>query len=314
MTGWDRDGAVVTQRRALSSPGDAAEVPGVDLPTSMGEWLARLGLLEAVPFDYLVPDARMLPFDSMRFFYVDRNWIDALIDGAFAIGKQSSRDALHHEAHAVAIRDTGDRASSAARAVLRGVAAAVDTPPPDAIMTGLVMRSSVVSGYPGLEIRAYTDSTRATRVRLLRLDRVAPDVLFVLFDGVPALVDVCEPPEGLHFGAVRTDSGPETADKYQVMLRWVDTKTGPQPHASGDQVKEGCGKAVPVDVPLRSGGNRVVDVAALQRALGDALTVRGGASGPLPPKDMAIEMVMAAERLTFKTERAGLLADSTSDA
>ena len=50
-----------------------------------------LRLLEQVPFCYLVPDSLLLPPESIRFFYVDRNWTDALIQGALSVGTVNSR-------------------------------------------------------------------------------------------------------------------------------------------------------------------------------------------------------------------------------
>ena len=38
------------------------------LPDSVVDWLARLRLLCNVPFAYLVPDHRLLPTESIRFF------------------------------------------------------------------------------------------------------------------------------------------------------------------------------------------------------------------------------------------------------
>ena len=49
------------------------------------EWIARLVLLYPVPFHYLVPHQSLLPSESMRFFHLDDNWVDALVDGAFSI-------------------------------------------------------------------------------------------------------------------------------------------------------------------------------------------------------------------------------------
>ena len=48
---------------------------------SVVSWLSRLRLLEGVPFPYIVPSEGMLPNESIRFFHVDRNWLDALVDG-----------------------------------------------------------------------------------------------------------------------------------------------------------------------------------------------------------------------------------------
>ena len=39
-----------------------------------------------MPFSYLVPDADLLPIESIRFFYVDRAWTDALVQGVLSVG------------------------------------------------------------------------------------------------------------------------------------------------------------------------------------------------------------------------------------
>ncbi len=57
-------------------------------------WLGRLRTLEGVPFPYIVPHEEMLPNDSIRFFHIDRNWIDAMIDGALSTGVLDSRGSL----------------------------------------------------------------------------------------------------------------------------------------------------------------------------------------------------------------------------
>ena len=61
--------------------------------SSVVSWLSRLRL-EGVPFSYIVPSEGMLPNDSIRFFHVDRNWLDALVDGALSVGIIDSRGAL----------------------------------------------------------------------------------------------------------------------------------------------------------------------------------------------------------------------------
>ena len=61
---------------------------------SIINWLGRLRTLEGIPFPYIVPHEEMLPNDSIRFFHIDRNWIDAMIDGALSTGVLDSRGAL----------------------------------------------------------------------------------------------------------------------------------------------------------------------------------------------------------------------------
>ena len=66
---------VATAQQALPVPGDVAA------------WLHDLAVLKGVPFGYLVPDNAMLPPESIRFFVLDPNWINALLEGAASIGR-----------------------------------------------------------------------------------------------------------------------------------------------------------------------------------------------------------------------------------
>ncbi|MEL6606917.1 MAG: hypothetical protein AAFP88_01540, partial [Bacteroidota bacterium] len=68
-------------------------------------WLARKQLLYGVPFDHLVPDQLALPQESLRFFYLDQNWLDCLVDGALSIGVQSSKDTFFNQAMRGVIND-----------------------------------------------------------------------------------------------------------------------------------------------------------------------------------------------------------------
>ena len=61
------------------------------------KWLTRLRLLDGVPFPYIVPSDGMLPNESIRFFHLDRNWLDALVDGALSTGVLDSRGSLADE-------------------------------------------------------------------------------------------------------------------------------------------------------------------------------------------------------------------------
>ncbi len=66
----------------LSKPTESLPVPEV-----VSNWFAEVERLEHVPFNYLVPDERLLPKDSLRFFTVDRTWLQYLMHGAFSIGR-----------------------------------------------------------------------------------------------------------------------------------------------------------------------------------------------------------------------------------
>ena len=52
----------------------------------------RLVLLYPVPFHYLIPHPALLPSESLRFFHLDDNWVNALVDGALSIAVRNLAD------------------------------------------------------------------------------------------------------------------------------------------------------------------------------------------------------------------------------
>ena len=205
------------------------------IPTGVRQWLARLRLLENVPFAYLVPDALLLPTESIRFFYIDRAWTDALIQGALSVGTVSSSDRAQLERLYPQLRDELDEEERLMRlpsgeAVQQGPAGPI---------SGFVLRSRAVSGWPGLHVRAYTTDTAAdnavlpesdpNRLKTLRMERLAPAVLLVLFDGIPAVVHIEEPRQGIQFGVRLTATGTSTFSAT-VFARDVTTSTDVEPN------------------------------------------------------------------------------------
>ena len=62
------------------------------LPPSCAPGSVKLRLLEGVPFANLVVDTELLPEESIRWFYIDRRWTDALVQGALSVGTVNSDD------------------------------------------------------------------------------------------------------------------------------------------------------------------------------------------------------------------------------
>jgi hypothetical protein len=205
-----RVSALYADPRALS---DA--LPPPELPAAVRGWLARLKLLYGVPIQYLVPDEGMLPPESIRFFYLDDNWVDALVDGAFSLGRTLTVDAETaslglDRAVAPAVDAQSDDASAGIRAAGLGVPA-----PGVSFQTvaGFLLRSAVVAAYPGLGVNAYprggTPADGETvLLDILRLERLGPrsDTLLCLVAGDPVQVDVHEAPEALHYGIDRYEA------------------------------------------------------------------------------------------------------------
>jgi hypothetical protein len=206
---FSRSDLHATLAATFSSHERIAEMLGeVTLPAELRTWLSRLKILAGVPINYLVPDERMLPPESIRFFYLDMNWIDALIDGAFSIGRNLTEDSK-------AAGMNLDRAvgphlqaqSLAGTAQIRAAAFGVPTPALTLdVVSGYVLRSSIVSRYPGLGTFAYDAAKNP--LPLLRFERLGPasDTLICLVDGDVAQADICEPPEALHYGIDRYDA------------------------------------------------------------------------------------------------------------
>lgn len=235
------------------------------LPGGVSDWLAALRLTEGVPFQHLVVDDRLLPPESIRFFYLDRNWTDALVAGALSVSAITAGDRAQLQALYPQIRDELDAAERLVRVPGNEVAARG----PADVVTGLLIRSQAVSGWPAMHVRAYRNEVPddgpdddQSRLHLMRLERLAPSVLLALFDGVPAVVHVEEPRSGLQFGFELTDPQPEGSVAYNLPLRNPGTGTE-------------TGGTVPV--PFRPHAPGVVDLAALQASIVKA--VGGNGSG-----------------------------------
>lgn len=248
---------------ATTEDGDGA------LPIALRRWLVRLRLLEMVPFAYLVPDARLLPPESIRWFFVDRRWTDALVQGALAVGTANSDDRTQLTARYPRVRqelDQEERNVRRRRSATDGVATTDYTVAPAGPISGFLLRSRAVSGWPALHVRAFgadpvsddgdpVPDTAAQRIGLLRLERLAPAVLLCLFDGVPQVVHVEEPWSGIQFGVHLAGTGPTV------------TASVPPRQAAGNRPIPGP----EVGVPFRAGPSGVVDVAALTQRLSTAV-------------------------------------------
>lgn len=200
----------------------AETVPAPDLPDAVRTWLGRLKLLYGVPIQYLVPDEGMLPPESIRFFYLDDNWVDALVDGAFSIGRTLSTD---EDAASLtldrAAAPTVDARSDDASAGIRAAALGVSVPDVSfQTVAGFLLRSSLVADHPGMGVNAYPqggtpedgNDENIVLLDILRLERLGPnsDTMLCLIAGDPVRIDVHEAPEALHYGIDRFGEGGTT--------------------------------------------------------------------------------------------------------
>lgn len=66
-----------------------------DIPEEILNSLARWVLLYDVPFPYMAVREEMLPPESIRFFFLDKSYIAALLDGAMSLGRSYTIDYQH---------------------------------------------------------------------------------------------------------------------------------------------------------------------------------------------------------------------------
>lgn len=202
-----------------------------DFPVEVSQWFDELLSLEHVPFHYLVPREEMLENNSLRFFYVDVNWLECLLDGAFSVGRVSSADLTQD-----------GKARSAGRV------------PNASTYSGFLLRSPVVNGWPHLGVEAYTKAVpgngdipkETPKAKCLRFDRVGEDLLLCLFEGEIKTIDIHEHPDTIHFGVETGD--PSKIDTYKKALRDI-----------GDPSKIGK----PVDLVWKTPAKRTLNISDL---------------------------------------------------
>jgi len=172
----------------------------VKIADELVEWIARLVLLYPVPFHYLIPHQSLLPPESLRFFHLDDNWVNALVDGALSIAVRN--DADQKVASRSELQSTLSKIVYQHRLRLQGKSPEFE--PKERYMeipkSGFLLRSRIVSGWPGVEVTAKTTPQDEKLPKILRFDQIADGVLFCLARGTVEEVTFREPREGLTFG------------------------------------------------------------------------------------------------------------------
>lgn len=238
----------------------------VNLPEAIANWFADLELLKGIPFNYLVPDERLLPPESLRFFWVDSYWVDCLQDGAFSMGRVTSSDLK---------TDTTTRSGTSEIKA-------------DELITGLLLHSEVVSGWPGLEIEGYSSSIKDKSVAnpqhkltILRRERLSDNILLCLFKGEVKTVDLSLKSQSVNCGVDPIDQvkAPETV-KITKGLRKLN----------GEQGNES------IDVSCKSQFGGVIDIKALA---GNLAKLNNKKEEEFTSAQFALSMIEGSQKIRF---------------
>lgn len=264
----------------------------VQVPDKITDFLAEMSLLSPVPFSYLVPEERMLPEDSIRFFRVDFGWLYALLDGAMSLGRSFREDYAQDAAliwqvlsevyeKRCALRPTLLRKDSheVKRHVERCLSEAfgemesrADGGGAGQVNTGFFMRSELVRGFKGLEFAAYENKGSKEQLPCLRLEVIGEDILLGIYAGECGYLEIRQPPEGMHFG-VEDRRG--TGDSYEKLLRSLDSG---ELFADEEENR--------VRIPLRNGEMGVFNIEKAAENIGKRLGLKKVTSA-----HMALQMI-----------------------
>jgi hypothetical protein len=227
---------------AQNNPGsftlDTAPMPpGMldDTFADVASWLARLVLLYGVPFNYLIPDEAMLPQESLRFFFVDPIWIQALVQGACSVGSNGYGDTVIDKAmnqwvqpNQPAGKDQASLANKKAAGIrdqLRWQHEAVPVPDEESYLdwplTGFLLRSPVVEGWRGLEVLAYRKLTDPER-KALSYKQSSPITSDILAE---AMTDITEAARDGLRSRLRDFLRDQSAEAQQDLFRAAGVQT-----------------------------------------------------------------------------------------
>ncbi|HEY6927315.1 MAG TPA: hypothetical protein VI653_27815 [Steroidobacteraceae bacterium] len=275
-------------RAALANP-HAAELFGDAFQEdpdaqSVATWLGGLALLEGVPFVHLVPDARMLPLESVRMGFIDPNWITALLEGALSIGLATTLDAAVQAAFYQQILAMAQATTLTLRSSALGQSAPITASTPLAVV---VLHSALVTGWPGLQL---SGTAAGASVPLLRFEALSDTVMLAIFNGLPDTIMLAQPRESLAFGV--EDGGVITA-------RYLSGTVGAPIPGKSLLVFDPANpsQALPT---VRAGGNRVLNISASNNTdLISTLAAALGGSPTIGPAAFALEMFLAPESVSF---------------
>ena len=253
-----------------------------DTPLEITQWLGALKLLIGVPLNYLIPAISMLPPEAIRFFYLDPNWVESLVDGACSIGRITTLDYqidtlynrdLQAKAHAVA---TNHRANIFKKSRQLQATATVTNNDIN-IVTGFILRSAVVKDCPGLEITAYAQD-KTQQLAVYRLEKIAPDILLGMFIGELFTLCIQQPAEDLHFGI---DTVTNDNQGFTKNLR---------------NVSDGSMSALKDSMNFRPGNKQVIPITKLAEQMRTDLQVP---VTNFTSAEFALEMIESLKRVEF---------------
>lgn len=262
---------------------ETRSVNQVQMPELVLKWLGELILLGEVPLSYLVADERQLPMESMRFFILDPQWTEALVDGASSIGVLTKLEAVRNLKYlplqygrgkeTIRLPRYGRMHPNHKRENCRMTADS------SSVLSGFFMRSDLVSNWKGIEVKGLSQKVQ---LDILRMERLSDKLLICIFEGEIDEVRMYEPREELHFGTRGEDR--------QLEVRRID-----EGHEGEPLYQQGTNEKVTITVPTQDNGR--IRIKELTQSLAQAL---GKNSHDIESPQLALEMLSVAGQCVFE--------------
>lgn len=136
-------------------------------------WVMNRMFLAGVPAHYLITDPSHLELESLRFFHIDSNWVDAMIDGALSLANHMGNDKDR-----VAIKTALNDYIKSTPELLSHA--------PQIPTYGFFLRSDLVTMFPDLRVTTLPHPQNPpVRAPLLRHEIVTDGVMLGLLDRIP---------------------------------------------------------------------------------------------------------------------------------
>lgn len=203
------------------------------------KWILDRKFLFGIPADYLIPDPAYLPVESLRFFQVDQNWIDALVDGALSLANHADQA---EDPVRLAIKDA-----------IKGFINTTDPAlgyKPQIPTYGFLLRSNIVNQFPDLHVDMPFTSKNTLKAPLLRHENIDQGVMLVLVDRLPGDPELTgltltQPPHQQRFAAAAT-VGIEPGAQPPIITPTFEVEHLPVftiPNPPIDDIDRNCGPA-----------------------------------------------------------------------
>ena len=285
----------------IGNAGESRYVP-IDIPDDLKDYADELRLLKGVPLTYLLSDVSELSEESIRFFFLDINWTDALLDGAFSVGRVCTQD---YAADRYVLMETGKgreylqtprirRMHSNHKNSMIRLFDAHDANVDYTKVSGFILRSKLVNKMKGLHLYGYDKSgapksngDEGVPLRILRMETIADSIMLCLFCGEIYEILIEEPKTGMRFGVSSVDiSG-------NKISRSIDLRSAQEDSTMGKRIDSLC-------IDEFTDDNGRLHASKLAEAVGTELKKCGklGADN-ISPSRFAFEMIAVAHRAKF---------------